>query len=151
MSLFRKLNAYERMNYERRIPSTQVLTAPEAALYTGIFASRGYDAPNAYNYYRERVIASRTGYLRGLGDWWPPSTWGSPSTPEIDCTGMTPAACSAAKIAAIVPPGSEIEIEYRSSSDSTPPPPPRRGSGLQTALWIGAGIVGLAIMARMMK
>lgn len=150
MSLFRKLNAYELQNYQRRIPSTHVLTAPEAAMYTGIFASRGYDSANAYNYYGERVTASRTGYLRGLGDWWPPSTWGSPSTPEVDCEGMTPTQCAAARIAVNLPPGSEVEIDYR-STETTPTPPHRGGGIMQTMLWVGAGIVGLAIVARMMR
>jgi hypothetical protein len=165
MGLFRKLNSYELANYVRRVPSPEVLTAPEKAMYTGIFA-RGYDSSTAYNYFGTRVRASRTGYLRGLGDtasgvvWWNPTTWATPgdsffpgsgTTNEPDCTGLTPTQCAALRLSRELPPGSEVEIDYRSSADSTPPPPPKPNNTMKTVLWIGAGIIGLALVARMMK
>lgn len=154
--LTRPLNAYERMNYQRRVPSTQVLTRDEASFYTGIFASRGYDTANAYNYHRERVMASRTGYLRGMGaeepSWWD-RLWGSipaPSSdaegiPSVDCTGRSTADCLALIEAARG--RTTTTEEERSSSEPAPPP----GRKMNTYLWIGAGIVGIALLMRSMQ
>jgi len=150
----RQLNAYELMNYKRLVPSTQVLTPAETSFYTGIFASRGYDAKNAYNFYKERVQSSRTGYLRGMGEetsWWD-RLWGSipapaPSEegiPSVDCSGRSTADCIALIEAAR---GRTITTEEERSS--TAPVPTR--NKLNTYLWIGAGIVGVAVLMRAMN
>lgn len=67
MSFRPSMGPWEKLNFVRRIPSEQVLTHAEAKLYTGVFASRGYDQKNAYNYYSREAINRRSGYLRGLG------------------------------------------------------------------------------------
>lgn len=64
----KKMNPYFLRDYQRRIPSTEVLTAKEKGFYTGIFSSRGYDTENAYNYYQDEVWDARSGYLQGIGD-----------------------------------------------------------------------------------
>jgi hypothetical protein len=160
--MFRKLNAYERQNYDRLVPSTNVLTQGEKNYYTGIFASRGYDTENAYNFYRERVKASRTGYLRGLGE--EPSLWdrlsawwGSGGSSDPECpAGLSPEGCEAYILAHSLPDGTRVTVttDERSSSSThegpAPAPEPPRNK-LNTYLWIGAGIVGVAILMRAMK
>ena len=159
--MFRPLSQYEAMNYQRRVPSTHVLTRPEASFYTGIFASRGYDTANAYNYHRERVFAARTGYLRGLGEepglWDRFTSWWSSGSSEPECpAGLSPEGCEAYILSHSLPEGTRVTVttDERSTSSThegpaPAPEPPKRN--LNTYLWIGGAIVGLAILMRSTK
>lgn len=148
------MNAYELQNYRRRVPSAKTLTQGEAAYYTGIFASRGYDTPNAYNYYRERVKASRTGYLRGLGEepsWWdrfwsslPAPTPDAEAPASVDCSGRSVDEC----IRLIEAARGRVTINEEERSSTAPVKPPNK---MNTYLLIGAGIVGLAMVLRAMQ
>lgn len=156
MALRPTMSPWEKLNFVRRIPSTQVLTPAEKGMYTGIFSSQGYDYKNAYNYYEREVYDGRSGYLRGLGG--DNSLWGGPRarglgevpdpcagmsffqkylSPDCDlarlrarnpdsrsafadeCEGFTDLQCQAMRMAAGLPPGSEVELNRTATSAPT--------------------------------